>query len=404
MTVCLSPGGATSFDLDGPPRLLLVGTADGVVTLERPSQGGPWRVADKALTGKHVSALVCSSSGRVFAGTHYDGVFRSRGDGRTWERVANGLLSAKIYTLALAKEAAGDVLYAGTEPVSLFKSMDEGEHWHELPEIGRVPGAEKWTFPKPPHTPHTKMLFIDSRQPSTIYAAIEQGALLKSVDGGVSWTEIDGYQREDDAVYRDVHRILHAPWNPALLFLATGDGFSRSTDGGRTWEQSVSLKQHIGYPDIMTTSSRGDRSLFVGGARGNPLTWFSSGSAAGTLYRSRDDGQTWQPANAGLPQGSRCNLEAMTLAAHPGGVSLFVGSTDGEYFTSDDLGDSWSRIATGIAPVSKISHAAQLKMISSIPRWLRPALAATSATLLGVTSRVALALRAARMKQRTSSA
>jgi photosystem II stability/assembly factor-like uncharacterized protein len=346
-----------------------------------------------------VSSLASLPGRRVLAGTHQDGVFLSRDDGRTWEPSANGFSHRQVYSLAIAREPAGDVLYAGTEPVSLYRSVDGGDRWQELPAIARVPGAEKWTFPPPPHEAHTKALTVDRARPTTLYAAIEQGALLKSADGGASWTEIEGYARTDDQVYRDMHRLLQAPWDHALLFLATGDGFSRSTDGGKSWEQSAALKRHIGYPDVMVVSPRDDQTLFVAGAKGSPAAWFQTGTAEGTLYRSRDGGQTWEPANAGLPRDARANLEAMTLVAHPGGLSLFVGNTDGEYFTSDDLGDSWSTIATGLAPVSKAGHHAMLRTFSSMPARLRPAFAFTAAAVLGVTARVAAARRAARMKR-----
>jgi hypothetical protein len=39
-------------------------------------------------------------------------------------------------------------------------------------------------FPEPPRIAHTKMMVFDPRTPQRIYAAIEQGALLKTEDGG----------------------------------------------------------------------------------------------------------------------------------------------------------------------------------------------------------------------------
>jgi hypothetical protein len=56
----------------------------------------------------------------------------------------------------------------------------------------------------------------------------------------------------------------------------------------------------------------------------------------------------------------RANFEALTLASWPGGFSLFVGTTDGDVYASDDQGERWARIATGLAPVSKVGHYRQL--------------------------------------------
>lgn len=396
--ICLSPNGETSFDLaDRTLRTILVGTAKGVARLERAGNGDAWRVAGVALPAEQVGAIVCGSGGRVFAGTRR-GVFRSRDGGLSWEPVVRGLTNPKVFSLAIARTPAGDVLYAGTDPVSLFTSVDDGDHWRELSAIAHMPGSEKWTFPAPPHLPHTKALTIDRSQPTTLYAAIEQGALLKSVDAGASWTEMHGYERDDDKVERDIHRFAWAPWNAALFFLATGTGLSRSTDGGRSWEQSASLKQAIAYPDVMEVSLRADKTVFVGGAHYNPRDWFSTGAAGGTVYRSRDEGRTWEAANQGLALDPRANVEAMTLAAHWGGVSVFIGTTDGEVFATEDLGESWSRIATGLAPITKHGHASLLKVVSSVPRRLRPPFAAFAATMNATTQRIALALRTRRMR------
>jgi hypothetical protein len=51
----------------------------------------------------------------------------------------------------------------------------------------------------------------------------------------------------------------------------------------------------------------------------------------------------------------------MSLAAWPGGYSLFVGDTDGTVYLSENAGDSFERIAEGLGPVSKGRHFVPLK-------------------------------------------
>jgi photosystem II stability/assembly factor-like uncharacterized protein len=46
---------------------------------------------------------------------------------------------------------------------------------------------------------HTKMMAFDPRTPQRIYAAIEQGALLKTEDGGQSWRELADYSKPTTA-------------------------------------------------------------------------------------------------------------------------------------------------------------------------------------------------------------
>lgn len=111
------------------------------------------------------------------------------------------------------------------------------------------------------------------------------------------------------------------------------------------------------------------------------------------LYRSRDDGETWERADAGLPRDTRANIEALTLAAHAGGVSAFIGTTDGEVFAREDLCGSWTRIATGLPPISKRGHDGLLKVVSSVLGWFRPVFAASAAVMNGLTSRVSRVVR-----------
>jgi hypothetical protein len=40
----------------------------------------------------------------------------------------------------------------------------------------------------------------------------------------------------------------------------------------------------------------------------------------------------------------------------PGGFGFFAGTTDGEVFCSEDRGNSWHCIATGLPAVSKCIH------------------------------------------------
>jgi hypothetical protein len=51
----------------------------------------------------------------------------------------------------------------------------------------------------------------------------------------------------------------------------------------------------------------------------------------------------------------------MSLVTYPGSFSLFVGNTDGEVHASEDGGDTWSRIADMLGPVSKGNHFVPLR-------------------------------------------
>jgi photosystem II stability/assembly factor-like uncharacterized protein len=361
MAACLSPNGLNTYAFSSPASQLLVGSVDGLRTLER-EPAGHWRAGGQSLAGKHISSLLYEPShGGLFAGVHGGGLHFSADGGQTWELRARGLTVEHVFSLASAVEDGHVVLYAGTEPAHLFRSADYAESWRELPALREVPELDKWMFPGAPHEAHLKCLAIDPRSPSTMYAGVEQGALLLTADGGRSWRELDGYSRPDDEVYKDVHLALLRPSNPDEMYMTAGMGLYHSADRGETWEHLSDRKARVGYPDQFQFSPLDDSVLFMAGAAQNPGTWRQSHHADSTIVRSRDGGRTWQEAGVGLPEHMRGNIEAMGVAGWPGGYELFVATTDGEVYASVDEAEHWILAASGLAPISKGGHYVPLR-------------------------------------------
>lgn len=359
MLACLSPNGMNRYDGADAPTRLLVATARGVTTLARETDGA-WRNAGTALAGTHATTLT-ALPGRpgIFLGTHGDGVLFSE-DGARWDERNTGLAIKDVYSVAAVAEDGGITLYAGTQPAALFKSRDLGRSWAELPAMRQVPGTEAWTFPAPPRIAHTKMIVFDPRDPKRIYLAVEQGALLKTDDGGASWREYDGYSSPDDRAYRDIHHVMLLPSRPDTVLMTTGVGLYKSSDGGAHWERLTDETFRVAYPDHLALSPD-EKTLFMSGAKFHPGYWMKSHVADTAIVRSRDLGRTWDLAAPGFEVAPRANIEAMTLAAYPGGYTLFVGDTDGAIHASEDGGDSWTRIADTLAPVTKGDHASALR-------------------------------------------
>src|SRR5258708_39760725 len=98
------------------------------------------------------------------------------------------------------------------------------------------------------------MMVFDPRTSQRIYAAIEQGALLKTEDGGQSWRELADYSKPDDGAYRDVHQVMLLPSRPDTVFMTTGVGLYRSSDGGDHWERLTGEEFRLAYPDHILLS------------------------------------------------------------------------------------------------------------------------------------------------------
>jgi photosystem II stability/assembly factor-like uncharacterized protein len=356
-TACLAPNGMNVYRGDTTCTRLLVGTAKGIALLER-KPGSDWSLSGTMLDSQHISSLLIEPvHGGVYAGVHRGGVFYSPDLGLTWEERRAGISINHVYSLVYAIESAQPVIYAGTEPPSLFRSRDEGKSWTELPGWRDMKGKEKWVFPMPPHIPHAKTLAVDPRDPQVIYVGVEQAGLFKTNDGGRNWRELDSYSRPDDESYRDVHQCVLRPNHPDEVYMTTGMGLYRSVDGGDNWAHLTHRHEfRIGYPDKLIFSPLDDRTMFMCGSSENPGTWIKLHTANATVMVSRDLGETWSPTAKGLPDPMTANLEAMCLYHGPDGFSLFAGATDGNVYVSDDGAENWRLIAGDLAPVSKVEH------------------------------------------------
>lgn len=357
MFVCLSPGGQTTTVGELPTDTLLVGTVKGIFSFVHRS--GSWVAQGTFLPDHHISALISEpSSHTLFAGTYGGAIYASRDSGRSWERRDRSIGEREIYSLASQVVAGRPRVYAGTEPAHLFYSDDLGQSWTEFPGLRQVPGVEKWTFPSAPHQAHVKSLAFDPRRPDTIYAAVEVGGFLKSVDGGRTWTTIFGLNP-------DAHRVLVPASDPEKVYLVMPTtnceatvtaGICVSRDAGRSWASLTPRDFRIGYVDPILIHPRNGNLMFTGGAKTGPGSWRKTHTADARIARSRDGGKSWEILNEGLPEHIRGNVEAMAMDVWNGGFALFAGTTDGEVFYSADEGDRWQSLVQGIGPVSKSHH------------------------------------------------
>jgi photosystem II stability/assembly factor-like uncharacterized protein len=357
MIACLSPNGQNLIAGDAPPTRLLVATLRGVSVLERGRPGAAWADRGLRLEGRHCSSLMIEPRrGGIFAGMHSGGVYFSGDGGATWESRANGITIPNVFCVGYAHRGDDVVLYAGTEPASMFRSDDYGKSWVEQPGVKETKGRDKWSFPGPPFQPHVKTMTIDARNANVIYAGVEQGDLLKTTDGGATWHVLDDYSKPTDWTYRDIHSVVIHPSDSNELYMTTGMGLYVSRDAGKSWSLIVDNSFRIGYPDHLFVSPVDGNTMFMAGAEKDPGHWQKSHHAGGTIARSRDRGRSWTDASAGLPEDRRPNVEAMSLTSWPGGFELFAGTSDGIVFASDDEAENWTRIAGGLAPVSKSGH------------------------------------------------
>ena len=273
----------------------------------------------------------------LVAGGRGRGAWRSRDDGESWERV--DFPHPDVFSVAIS--GVDGAVYAGCEPSMLFVSRDRGERWRELESLREIPSAPTWSFPPRPWTSHVRWIAPSPHDADLLLVGIELGGVMRSVDGGATWSD------HRPGAQPDCHSLA---WHPEALgraYEAGGGGAAWSFDGGETWDGADAGRDRH-YTWAVAVHPADPDCWFVSASTG-PYAAHGRGSADAYLYRWRGTGP-WEPLAGGLPQ----PLDEMPYAlAFADGV-LAAGLADGAIYTSRDDGDSWEPLPLEGDPLARI--------------------------------------------------
>lgn len=374
------------------------GTYDGLRVLNQ--QGGQYELVSHEFPGVVVQA-VSGGPGRperVFAGLH-DGLYRTTDAGMRWNKVLDG--DFRSVTIDPTDER---VVYAGTDPVRLFRTEDGGECWEELSSLQRLPDEthekfgelepanmdglqrqdfrhrrQDWWFPVPPHQGHILQMFIHPDDPNLLLCPIEHGGVARSTDRGQTWEDVS-----EGIDYLDIHVVTSLPHRFDRYLVTSARGMYSTDDPANGWTRAQDGCDRDYFHDlVLLPPSNGDEPLIVvATAEGSPGFWPSMKSrvkwddtevgSRAALFRSADGGGSWDRIGAGRGLPEEMGPMIWALCRHPHNQhGLFAGLGEsagvpmpgrggrGSVMVSNDAGESWQTIAEGLSAVEHIYAAAE---------------------------------------------
>ena len=280
-----------------------------------------------------------SEADRIYVGTQ-DGPYRSGDGGATWER-GDFPRDLQVWSIAVHPKSARTV-YAGTSPVGVWRSDDGGDTWRQLPNV-KQPDRIKMSF-----ACRVMRLAIVPDAADQIYAALEVGGVMRSLDGGETWddcssdllklAELPQLKSKIDSDtdiegMLDGHAVCVSAAKPGTVFLAVRMGLFESADRGSTWRSmEIGRFSPLTYGRDILVSPSNPRHLY---ACLSP----AARSKDGSLYRSQDLGETWTRFDHGVKAGSTM----MAVALHRRDPDqVYCASRGGQVFGTQDGGRTWA--------------------------------------------------------------
>ncbi|HUK57777.1 MAG TPA: hypothetical protein VLV50_01000 [Stellaceae bacterium] len=274
----------------------------------------------------------------VYIGTH-DGLYVSHDRGQHWMR-PDFPDHVQIWSI-LVHPAAPRTILAGASPVAVYRSDDGGERWRLIAKP-TIEERVQMGFPC-----RVMRLAIDAKRPDDVFAAIEVNGVIRSRDGGATWSDCSkgliAFSQSDKYKSRigsatdaegmlDEHAVAVSQADPGAVWLANRMGLFRSADGGDTWQDvEVSRYSKLTYARDIRPAPNDPTTLYAA------LSVHSTGPT-GSLARSRDLGKSWERIDHGV----EAKGTMMYLALDARDPNQVWGVTrPGQVIGTSDGGKSW---------------------------------------------------------------
>lgn len=260
--------------------------------------------------GGHVHALaIHPETGELFLGARL--IYRSPDGGKTWTRVDGIPRSeerANITGIAIDPRNQR-VMYATGHGIGVVKSVDGGATWtSESKGLGSA---------------STEALALDVRDPNRLYAWVLSDGLYRSDDAAESWQRVDDGPRQQEIRSLVSHG---APTGMGGIWLYAGIdiGVVKSPDCFCGWDRLP----NAGLPEKQRVYSLAadpqDPSILYAGLRAG-------------VFKTADGGKSWRRVTS--------DVSDAIVAVHPGRPGIvYAASDDGSLVLSENGGESWARV------------------------------------------------------------
>ena len=351
-------------------NIVMVGTARGGFIFRSGPDRDDWEMSGPVHRGSQVYHMALDPrDGKMYAAVNniFFGpeISRSADLGKTWTesseeprfKSGSGETLEAMWHIEPGRDTEPGVLYAGGAPASLWKTNDSGESWTEMPGLGEHPSRPDWEGGAGGLCLHT--ILLDRERPARMYAGISAVGLFRTDDGGESWTLSSTGIRPavpphiDEHTGRCVHKAVLDPFDSELILQQSHMGTYRSRDGGVTWDDiGGDLPSTFGFPMVIHPRKPGnvftilmDSDEFRASAEGRVAVWTTD-----------DAGESWRALTEGLPPRDAFTgvlRESMSVDGNDP-LGIYFGTTGGTLYYSRDEGESWEVMAENLPRVLSV--------------------------------------------------
>ena len=270
-------------------------------------------------------------------------------NGFKFRSIGPAFMSGRIADIAIDPKNE-NVWYVAVGSGGVWKTENAGTTW--VPLTDNMPFYSTGCITIDPHN-NSSIWLGTGENVGGRHVGIGHG-VYHSTDGGKSWKDM-GLKKSEH-----VSKIIVHPEDPNTLWVASqgplwspgGErGLFKTTDGGKTWKNTLEINEWTGVTDLVIDPTNPDILYAASWQKHRNVAALIGGGPGTSLYKSVDGGDSWSKINKGLP-GS--NKGKIGLAISPMKPNVLYAAVEldkraGAVYRSENSGGSWSKMSDTVS-------------------------------------------------------
>ncbi|HXR98064.1 MAG TPA: hypothetical protein VN709_09495 [Terriglobales bacterium] len=263
--------------------------------------------------------------------------------GLRFRPIGPGIVSGRIVALAVVPGHAS-TYYVAAASGGVWKTTNDGATF--TPIFDREGSYSIGTITLDPSNPST--VWVGTGENNSQRTVSYGDGVYRSDDGGASWRNVGLKDSQH------IGKIIVAPDDSNTVYVASegplwnsgGDrGVFKTTDGGKTWTNTLSISEHTGASDLVMDPRHPQVLYAATYQRERHVYTLIDGGPESAIYKTTDGGKNWTRLRGGLPAGDLGRIGLSISPADPNIIYATVEAANrgGGVFRSTDGGATWEK-------------------------------------------------------------
>ncbi|MDC1062914.1 glycosyl hydrolase [Flavobacteriales bacterium] len=269
--------------------------------------------------------------------------------GLKFRSIGPALMSGRISDIVIHPENE-NVWYVTAGSGGVWKTENSGTTWKSI-----FDGQKSYSI---------GCISLDPQNPNIIWVGTGENVggrhvaygdgIYKSEDGGNSWKNM-GLKKSEH-----LSKIIVHPNNSDIIWVASqgplwskgGErGVYKSTDGGKSWQQTLGDSEWVGATDLLIDPRNSDLLYAATWQRHRTVAGYLGGGPGTAIYKSNDGGDNWIKLKKGLPKSNMGKIGLVLSPQKPDVIyaAIELDRRTGGVYKSENQGTSWKKMSNAVA-------------------------------------------------------